>query len=173
MIEVRDLRAEDKEKIRNWRNSPDISKNMLTDQYISPEDHEKWFARIMADPTVRYWMIMFDGQDVGLCNLDQIDEQHRRCSWGFYIADEAGKGIGGIVENFVLRYVFEDLRLNKLYGEVLATNQRMLALHKFFGLTVEGCLRQHVIKDGVPTDIYCVAMLREEWESRNRRPEAS
>ena len=166
MIVMRHVRAEDKEKIRNWRNKPSVAQYMYTDNYITREEHERWFARVTSDPTLEYWIITYDGEDIGLLNLYGIDECHRRCYWAFYVAEEGlrRKGVGGSVEYFVLKYVFEELKLNKLCCEVLASNQAVVGMHKSFGFREEGYFRQHVMKGGKSADIHCLAMLREEWE---------
>ena len=165
MITLRDIQPEDKEKVRQWRNLPEVAKYMYTDHYITPEEHEKWFQRIMQDPTCHYWIIVCDGQDVGVANIYGVDQRHQRCYWAFYVAspDVRGKGVGSMVEYLVLRYVFDELGLNKLCCEVLAFNEAVISMHKSFGFQVEGVFRQHVIKGGVPTDIVCLAMLRSEW----------
>jgi UDP-4-amino-4,6-dideoxy-N-acetyl-beta-L-altrosamine N-acetyltransferase len=167
MITLRDIQPEDKDKIRQWRNLPEVSKYMYTDHYITPEEHERWFRWILEDPTCRYWIIVCDGQDVGLVNIYSLDQRNRRCYWAFYVAspDVRGKGVGSFVEYSVLHYVFDELRLNKLCCEVLASNEAVTNMHKGFGFRQEGLFREHVVKSGVPTDIVCLAMLRHEWES--------
>ncbi|MBC8264048.1 MAG: UDP-4-amino-4,6-dideoxy-N-acetyl-beta-L-altrosamine N-acetyltransferase [Anaerolineales bacterium] len=166
MIHLRDLRPEDKEIVRNWRNSPEVSKYMHTDQYITVEAHEQWFHRTFGDDTRKYWIVTYDGQDVGLVNLYDIDHVNQRCYWAFYIAapNMRGKGIGTFVEYEILRIVFEELKLNKLCGEIISWNERIIHIHYSFGYKKEGYLRQHIIKGGEPMDVVVIGMLREEWE---------
>ena len=40
MIKLRELTEADKDMMRNWRNLPEVSKYMYTDQYITLEAHE-------------------------------------------------------------------------------------------------------------------------------------
>lgn len=168
MIVLRDVRPEDKEMIRNWRNLPEVAKHMYTDYYITPEKHDKWFQGIFNDPARRYWIITCDQEDVGLVNLYNIDHKNKRCYWAFYIASPnvRGKGVGGFVEYSILRYVFDELNFNKLCCEVLAFNQLVIEMHKSFNFVQEGYFRQHVIKGDQPMDVVSLAMLREEWESK-------
>ncbi len=166
MIRLRDIRPEDKEMIRNWRNLPDIARNMYTEHEITVDEHQKWFDAISGDPARRYWVITFNNEDVGLVNLYDIDNKNRRCSWAIYIVNTNAqrKGIGGFVEHSILKYVFDELKLNKLCCEVLAFNQPVIKAHKSFGFIEEGCFRQHVIKGGHPVDVVCFGILKEEWE---------
>ena len=165
MVRLRDLRPEDKEKIRDWRNQPSVAQYQYTDHTITAEEHEKWFARAVSDPTARYWIITWNGEDVGLANLYDINRRSQRGYWAFYLAQDGfrGKGIGSAVEYLVLLHVFEELRLNKLCCEVLASNPAVVQMHKSFGFREEGRFRQHVVKGGKPADVHCLGMLRGEW----------
>jgi len=165
---LRELRVEDQEMIRGWRNNPDIRKYMYTDHEISAEEHRAWFSLAMGDPTRKYWIIVCDGEDVGLVNLYNIDPKNRRCYWAFYVVSPnvRGKGVGSFAEFSALRFVFEDMRFKKLCCEVLAFNQGVVRMHTSFGFTQEGLFRQHILKEDVFIDVVCLAMLREEWEAR-------
>lgn len=173
MISLRDISPNDQETIRQWRNNPEVRKYMYTDHEIGPEEHRAWFARIQHDPSCKYWIIVCDGEDVGLLCLDDIDTKNRRCYWGFYTASPSarGKGIGSFAEFSVLRYVFDDLKFEKLCGEILATNQAVINMHKKFGFVQEGLFRKHVLKDGELVDVVRIGMLREEWEVKKQEIE--
>ena len=168
MISLRDVRSEDKEMIRNWRNLREVARYMYSDHYITPEEHEKWFENVLKDPTRRYWIITYNGEDVGLANLYDIDNHNRRCYWAFYLASTniRGKGVGSFVEYSVLQHVFGKLNFNRLCCEVLAFHQAVIDMHKSFGFVQEGYFRQHVMKGGQPVDVVALAIMREEWESR-------
>jgi UDP-4-amino-4,6-dideoxy-N-acetyl-beta-L-altrosamine N-acetyltransferase len=171
IIAFRKLQIGDKEKVRSWRNLPDVAKYLYSDHYITQTEHEQWFESIFDNRTVKYWIITYKGEDVGLAWLYDIDDKNKRCYWGFYVAnkDVRGKGIfviylGSFVEYLVLRHVFDELNLDKLCCEVLAFNKPIIAMHKGFGFVQEGCFRRHIVKNGCPMDIVALAILREEWE---------
>lgn len=167
MTSLRDVRADDREMIREWRNLPKVADYMYTDHMISPEEHAAWFSRVLKDPTYRYWIIVCDGEDVGVANLYAIDQRNRRCYWAFYVAspDVGGKGVGSHVEYTVLNYVFDDLKFEKLCCEVLSSNRGVVEMHRRFGFVQEGLFRKHISKRGALNDIVCLAILKEEWEA--------
>jgi UDP-4-amino-4,6-dideoxy-N-acetyl-beta-L-altrosamine N-acetyltransferase len=171
MTSLRDMTAADQEKVREWRNLPEVRKYMYTDHVISQEEHLGWFQRVVDDPAYKYWIIVCDEEDVGVAYLFNLDRRNQRCYWGFYLASPnvRGKGVGSVVEYSVLRYVFDELKLSKLCAEVLSFNQAVVEMHKGFGFVQEGYFRKHIVKDGTLQDIFCIAMLREEWEAK--RPE--
>lgn len=166
MIKLREIRNEDEDKILLWRNSPEISKYMYTDHKISIQEHEGWFKKILIDDSSQYWIIVCDEQDVGIANIYNIDKTNSRCYWAFYIASSnvRGKGIGSFVEYSILNYVFDELKLNKLCCEVLDFNEPVVRLHKKFGFKEEGFFRNHIYKQNKLYGIYCLGILKEEWE---------
>tara|TARA_B100001113_G_scaffold313595_1_gene278723 strand:+ start:753 stop:1301 length:549 start_codon:yes stop_codon:yes gene_type:complete len=165
MVELRQIRTVDKERIRKWRNNPDISKYLYSDHYITADEHDKWFNRIINDKTSKYWIIVCDDEDVGLVHLYNIDERNLRCHWAFYISsiNARGKGVGSFVEYSVLHYVFDELNLNKLCCEVLEFNEPVVKMHKKFGFKEEGLFYNHIIKNNKSQNVYCLAILRDEW----------
>ena len=108
---------------------------------------------------------------MGLLSLSEIDRINRRCSWAYYLGetDVRGAGLARSLELTVYAHVFETLGLNKLCCEVLAFNDRVVALHEKFGSKVEGTLHQHVCKDGQFHDVVRMAMLREDWPAVRER----
>ncbi len=153
------------EMIRNWRNLPEVNKYLYADHYISKEEHLKWFQTIRTDPTRRHWVVAVDDQIVAYVCLYDINLVNRRCSWAYYIADPLarGKGIGKQIELNIQNYVFGDLKLNKLFGEILASNEFSIKIHQKYGSQIEGRLRQHIFKGGKFEDVLLMRILREEW----------
>ena len=165
---LREIRSDDREKIYRWRNSPDVAKYMYTDHQITEEEHNRWFDAILNDRSHKYWIIVYDKEDIGLVNLYDIDQHNKRCFWAFYITSQnvRGKGAGSFVEYYMLKYVFEDLAYNKLCCEVLYSNQAVVDMHKSFGFQEEGLFRQHRLKNGQFMDVVALAMLRSEWDEK-------
>ncbi len=170
MIELRELRAGDRDLLYDWRNRPEVAAFMFTDHRISREEHQRWFEGVASDSTRQYWIIVADGRDVGLADLYDIDIPNSRCSWGLYIAgtEARGKGVGIATAYLVMNEVFERRRLDRLTCEVLATNTAALGLYRRCGFAEEGVLKDHVRKDGRPTSVVLFAMLRHEWLSKRK-----
>jgi UDP-4-amino-4,6-dideoxy-N-acetyl-beta-L-altrosamine N-acetyltransferase len=164
---LRDVRPDDVDMIREWRNLPKVADYMYTDHVIGPEEHAAWFARVLKDPTYKYWIIVCDGEDVGVANLNAIDQINRRCYWAFYVVSPnvRGKGVGSYVEYYVLNYVFDELKFEKLCCEVLSFNEGVVEMHRRFGFVQEGLFRKHILKRGAFNDVVCLAILKEEWEA--------
>lgn len=161
------IEESDLEMIRQWRNSPEVGQYMYTDTEISPDQQKEWFKKISSEEDSKYWIIEFQKKKLGVACLVNIDFNHSKCFWGFYLGDTSirGKGIGAKVEYNVLKYVFEELKLNKLCGEVLYFNEKVIKMHEKFGFKQEGYLRDHVRKNGNFVDVVTIGLLQSEWKT--------
>jgi hypothetical protein len=110
-VALRDLSHFDRDRLRAWRNHPDIRARMYTDHEISEAEHNAWFARRLADNPKLHWILTVDGQPIGLVALTNVE--HGRGSLAHYIgeADYRGKGFGAAGEYLVLEKAFTDLAL--------------------------------------------------------------
>jgi UDP-4-amino-4,6-dideoxy-N-acetyl-beta-L-altrosamine N-acetyltransferase len=162
---ARDVRPEDKELLRRWRNQANVARWMYNDHEISVEEHERWFSHAMADGTRRYWILTCEDRNVGLINLYDISKKDLRAYFAIYIADESvrGRGVGTFAQRFLQREAFETFGMNKLCCEVFASNEAALRLYRSCGFVDEGRLRQHVRKGGEFHDVLALAMLKSDW----------
>jgi len=167
-VTLRDVTEGDRRRLLDWRNSPEVAAYMYSDHVISGAEHDRWFDGIAGDPTRKYWIIEADDHPVGLANIVDIDRRNGRCAWAYYLADPAvrGLGVGSYVEFWMLEHVFGDLGLEKLWCEVLASNEAVWQLHLRYGFQREALFRRHVIKGGEPMDVIGLGILAEEWRAR-------
>jgi UDP-4-amino-4,6-dideoxy-N-acetyl-beta-L-altrosamine N-acetyltransferase len=164
-VALRPLTEDDRDRVLVWRNSPEVSAYMYTDDIIAPDAHAQWLAAALTDHRRCYWIIEMDAAPVGVANLYDIDPISRRASWAFYLGDPSvrGKSIGAMVELLVLDIAFGEMDLCKLWCEVLDTNIGVVRLHQRFGFRQEALLRRHVRKHGESHDVVGLGLLAEEW----------
>jgi UDP-4-amino-4,6-dideoxy-N-acetyl-beta-L-altrosamine N-acetyltransferase len=164
-IKLVDIKEEDLEQIRNWRNSKEVSRYMYTSEEITTEQQKNWFLKIQSDTSQKYWIIEYNGEKLGLVSLYNIKHNFKHCSWAFYLGNTQvrGAGIGSKVEYTILDYVFETMQLNKLMCEVFSFNEKVIQMHKKFGFQQEGYFKEHILKDGVYHDVVALAILKSEW----------
>lgn len=141
---------------------------MYGDHEISEGEHDLWFQSLATDPAKRYWMIEADHDPLGVVYVFAIDRRNNRASWGFYIGDTESRhaGIGYFVEVFILSYIFDHLRLNKLCCEIFADNEAVWRMHEKCGFAIEGRLRAHIRKSGTYRDVVSMGMMAAEWHTR-------
>ena len=75
------------EMVRNWRNHPKIAKFMEYKEYITPEMQETWFNKINNEHNY-YFIIEFEGKEIGLINMRNIDYEKGQGEGGIFIFDD-------------------------------------------------------------------------------------
>jgi len=161
--------------VRNWRNSPEISKYMYTEHIISENEHKTWFQNSILTKKQLFWVVILDNKPVGAVTIFNIDERKKRGFWGYYLAEieSRGKGLGKIIEFNVMHYVFDILKMNKLCCEVLSFNELVIKIHQKYGSKIEGSFKQHIFKNNEYHDIVCMAILNQEWPRIKSKHEVS
>lgn len=166
-ISIRKINKTDLGKIMHWRMSADVTQYMFTDPYLTLEQQIKWFNEIECCNTCKYWIIDVNNVDIGVLGLEKIDFVNKRCSWNWYIGETSyrGLGIAQQIQFNVYDYVFNKLKLNRLYSEVLTVNERNLNAYKKCGYIEEGILKEHIIKDGISYDVTICGITKSIWEA--------
>ncbi|WP_339748832.1 UDP-4-amino-4,6-dideoxy-N-acetyl-beta-L-altrosamine N-acetyltransferase [uncultured Maricaulis sp.] len=133
--DLRPMIASDKWQVLEWRNRDHVRSNMYSDRVISRDTHDAWFDAALKDPARLYWIIRYDGTDVGVTNLDDIDPVSKTCDFAIYIGNDGltGKGIGSAVERAVITHVFGAMNFERLGCEVLCINVIAINVHRKFG----------------------------------------
>ena len=167
-VVLRDVIEDDRSRLRAWRNSTEVAAFMYSDHEISEYEHNRWFDSLSDDARRRYWIIEVDGQPVGLANLADIDRRNRRCAWAYYLASPSvrGLGVGSFVEFWVIEHVFQALDLDKLWCEVLVSNESVWKLHELYGFQREALYRRHVTKGGAAVDVVGLGLLADDWRAK-------
>lgn len=160
---LRDIKDEELELMRCWRNEPSVRENMYTRHVISSEEHRQWWDRVVKDPTRRYFMYEAASLPLGIVAFTDIDSLNMNASWAFYASPQAPRGTGMKMEFLALDYAFLQENLHKLYCEVLAFNEAVIKLHKKFNFSVEGIFREHHKVGDQFVDIYRLGLMSEEW----------
>jgi RimJ/RimL family protein N-acetyltransferase len=92
-LTLRPADPSDEGRLLEWRNEPTSRAASLTEGEVSPEDHKRWYARKLADPSSALFIVMDGDEPVGQIRLDRIANDVAEVSIG--LAPEArGRGIG-------------------------------------------------------------------------------
>lgn len=122
-------------KTRNWRNSENVTKYFQI-PYIEELVHKKWLNSL-KEPSPRNvaFMIKSDNDYIGVTYFHSIDYKNKSADWGIYIYElnMRGKGIGTNVISKMINFSKNELKLNKLYLDVLETNKVAIKLYTHNG----------------------------------------
>lgn len=168
MLTFPKVREEHLEIIMRWRSSPAVNAASLTSVIYDMEAQRRWFAAMSQDPTRRYWLIAYHGRPIGVVNLVQLSLADRHSSAGFYIGDQDYRGLGGMILPYLYNHMFGELKLHKMFGEVVASSTVVLEMHRRHGCREVGRYKDHVRRDGVFEDVVLVELLAETWLAQRR-----
>ncbi|MGO4346680.1 GNAT family N-acetyltransferase [Paenibacillus sp. MCAF9] len=107
-----------------------------------------------------------DDQMIGELSISDIDEENKKA--GFRITMNSikltGKGYGTEALKIVLRFVFEELNLNRLELEVFSHNLRGIRAYEKAGFVKEGVLRESLYYGGTYSDEIIMAIIKKDYK---------
>lgn len=165
MVQLRPIESQDKNQLFEWRNRPEVSRNMFTDHSIGADEHSAWFEKAIHDTTRKMWIVQYQDTDVGFLSLYDIKAQ-KTCDLAIYIGEPGlqGRGIGTAVEYLMLQIAFTELKVNRLCAQVFAFNEAALCIHKKFGFHEQAILPDRYLKSGKPAAVHQLFIEKSEWE---------
>lgn len=143
-----------------------------TQGYI--EKLEQRMAGDYLSKTAAYWFVRrkSDNNLVGTAALVSLDFGRQSIEWGYAVDPELwGNGYILQIQEVLKQYVFEVLRLNRLHGITMVTNQKTISSVLATGMSHEGIAREFYCKNGIFIDGWRYAMLSKEYfESKKPLP---
>ncbi|WP_019153822.1 UDP-4-amino-4,6-dideoxy-N-acetyl-beta-L-altrosamine N-acetyltransferase [Robertmurraya massiliosenegalensis] len=165
MITFKKINETDLEQVLEWRTSEHVTKYMYTDIKRDLDNQKRWFEAISEDSTQYYWMIEYKGKSIGLISLNNIDMQHKKATFGYYIGDLNFAIIAGRIQPYLYNHAFFGLGLNKLYAEVMAGNEGMMKMHLHYGFTHTATYKEHIFKYDKFHDVEYFELLASTWNN--------
>lgn len=120
-----------------WRNHPEVAKNLYNQKEISLQEHFAFIESLKENPKKQYFALRFCGVGLGSINLGKKSSEE--VEFGFFSNPNLKLGgIGRVLEQVSLFYVFNVLRARKLRLEVFVSNKQVINLHKKFNFQIVG-----------------------------------
>jgi len=173
MITFRELQRNDLTFLLDVRN--ECRAMLHDDSEFTLAQAQDWFD--VERP--RFYLILKDGVPIGYFRTSNWDEKNRTVYVGCDLhKDHRGRGLAQMAYQVFLRFVFDELGMNKVSCEVLDIAVRSRHLKLRLGFTIEGVKRQEVWRNGTYLNSTMMSMLRSEFYLRygcaagSHRPEA-
>lgn len=163
---LRALELKDLPLLQEMINDPEMERMVIGWSFPTSEKQQQdWYNRIILDQKNFRFGIEYEGQFVGVSTLTKIDWKNRSADHGIKLCNKAPKGVGIGTDAVyaTMKYAFEELQLNRLYGSFLDYNIPSQKLYAKCGWKVEGCFRQSVFKNNAYHDEYPTSILRDEY----------
>lgn len=163
-VTLRPLRVDDAEQTLAWRQSDRAT--LLNRGATTVAEQAAWIAS-RPSTELNFVIELRSGQPVGMLSLVNIDPVNRRAEPARFLIGEpeSVKGTPVAVEAMKLLYglVFDQMKLQRVYGTVVADNVLMVKWQKFLGMKEEGRLRKHYAMAGGFHDAICLGMMEDEY----------
>ncbi|MFJ3056121.1 UDP-4-amino-4,6-dideoxy-N-acetyl-beta-L-altrosamine N-acetyltransferase [Herbaspirillum sp. NPDC087042] len=161
---LRPMNQADLEMVLSWRNHPEVRRHMYNQTEISLEEHSRWFAGAAKD--TRRHLLVFEqaGRAAGFVNL--LEDAPGQAYWGFYLAPDAARGTGRELGACAVAYAFEELALQRIWGEVLAENSVSQKFHERLGFVLEEVIAEKIVAGRTLNGVRKYVLGREAWKER-------
>lgn len=133
------LEADKIEMLRQWRNTPEIVKNMEFQEFITPGMQAKWFDKINNINNF-YFLIKTGKELVGMIHLSNIDYNMKKAESGIFISHRSYiNTTTPVLASFtLLDFAFNDLKLEHIHIKVGKHNKKVLKYNLHLGFIYSG-----------------------------------
>ena len=152
-----------------WLSDARTTRTLALRSPLSIAMEEGWFARLLERHGSEIWHFVIcrvaDGRPVGALDLHEIDLVNGSAGVGIVIGDPAdtNQGYGSDALRALIAFGFGELRLERIWLDVYAFNERARHVYERVGFVHEGTFRKGLYRDGRYHDVHRMAILREEW----------
>lgn len=134
---------------------------------LTLESKGKWYES-MADSKDSYSFAIEDlktGLYIGGCGINNIDWENSAVTIGIFIGnkDYLSKGYGTDAMKVLVKFIFDEMNINKIKLNVYSFNTRAIKCYEKCGFKKEGVLRQEIFREGKYYDEIVMGLLREEY----------
>lgn len=137
------------------------------------EQEEKWYeSLIKMDDEYNFAIECLDnGKYIGGCGIKSVDWLSRKLVVGIFIGDKKywGKGYGTDAMKILVKFIFEQMNINKIKLNVFSFNKRAKKCYEKCGFKVEGILKEELFRDGKYYDEYIMSILLKDWEAMDKK----
>lgn len=144
---------------------PTIAETAIPYPYIEGYA-EKWIEeqlKLMQEGVGMTFGITIDAILIGSVRLE-IEPKHQRAKLDYFLAkDKWGQGYATESCFAVLGYAFNHLNIIRIFAGHIKHNEASGRVLKKIGMKQEGILRHHVVHSGIPYDVICYSILKEEY----------
>ncbi len=163
------LALNDAEEVLDWINNKEIVRNFqFFTGAVKVDDELRYIQKMSNSPSdLLLGVIVGEEELIGTCGLHEIDFHNYTARLGVIIGkrEHWNKGYAEEAIRALIVWAFSVMHLNKIYLNVLTTNEKGIHLYTKVGFQVEAPrLRQEYRIRGAYVDMVRMAILREEWE---------
>ncbi|WP_135661703.1 GNAT family N-acetyltransferase [Halorhabdus rudnickae] len=163
-VTLRPIEEEDAGFLAEAINHPEVWPTLAAVDPLSVEDEREWIGSLTEDDDI-HLLICADGDPVGTIGLNQVNDVWGIAELGYYVHPDAQRnGYATDATRRIVRYGFEDRRLEKVYANVYPDNQASESVLESVGFEREGVFREHAFVRGERIDVHRYGLLASEFD---------
>ena len=160
------LKEEELEMVRSWRNHQNVKKWMYSHHYISKEEHISFVKSLKNSYNSAYWIVQGQKDYIGVLYFNRLSMEQGHAYYGIYANPfERIPGAGRILDKIAIEIAFGLLDLHTLKLEVMEDNVSVINLHRKFGFREEGVLKEFVNREGKWIDVIIMGMINPKHQT--------
>lgn len=169
-IFLRHLEVTDSGRVHKWHNDPELFSTLFSPFHpVSVQTVEEWIRKRTqySEKEINFAICLkSNSQHIGNTYIRDIDWVNRCGIIQMFIGDveHRNKGYGKQALRLMVDYAFLTLGLNRIGGQLFASNVASLKICQNVGYREEGKLRQRVYQDGQFHDALIIGVCRDDWE---------
>jgi RimJ/RimL family protein N-acetyltransferase len=168
-VRIRAYKREDMVLAQQYLNDAETKRFLMpgVPYQFTLEEENKWFENISSHSDTYSFAVetIEESKYIGGCGVNMLDWKNSVATVGIFIGDKnyLGKGYGTDAMKVLLKFIFEQMNINKVKLFVYSFNERAVKSYEKCGFVREGVLKQEIFRDGKYNDEYIMAILKDEY----------
>lgn len=163
-FKLRPITSDDLDMVLRWRNSESVRRFMFNSHIITQKEHTDWFQRILNDSNCEWHIAEFRGKPIGVISITDIRRNDGTCTWGMYIDENVHNlGLGVVMEIIAIDRMVHYHKIRKISGKMLASNRRVMLMHKRFGFREEEVFEKHIRRADKDEVVVKIVLYTDKW----------
>jgi len=158
---IRAIELDDINLLLKWREDPEISFLLGREFPLSTEMQKKWYERTLNNSSKRKFIVETkDKISIGMLGIMDIDLKNRHCECGITIGEKNywGQGFASDALSVIIKYLFEELGMNRIYAKIYEYNQKSLKLFNSLGFQIDGEIKDFIYTDGKYYNMFILSL---------------
>ncbi|MBR2833500.1 MAG: GNAT family N-acetyltransferase [Bacilli bacterium] len=160
-MKIRKLKEKDADRMFEWMHYEETKDIFEKDFSKYSKDDILKFIKMKKENEIHFACTNDSDNYLGTISLKNIDSDNLNAELAIsFLKETQGTGAASFAMKEILKYGFDNLKLNKIYLNVLSTNIRAKKFYKKMGFEKEGVFKKHIKKGNLYVDLEWYAFFR-------------
>ncbi|MCG4585424.1 GNAT family N-acetyltransferase, partial [Anaerosalibacter bizertensis] len=169
-VSIRRFEQKDIQNKIKWINDNSNNKYLHYDLPLEYDKTLNWFINNKGRKDRFDAIIEVDGVPVGLIGLLSIDKKNSKAEYYITLGEDKykGKGIAKLASIKLIKYAFEEIRINKIYLFTEIENKSAQRLFEKIGFRKEGLLKEDIKNGNEHVDRYVYGICKDDYYAKEQ-----